>query len=117
MEHYLKISGSPELKAAIENVASALGSAFVIESDEELNDPAKQGFKLSKAVAIVSIVSGILTSADLTEKIIKEMEHSHAGDVQFETSQGTLKIQLDGDQKFSPEQRQEIQKLFDSMLK
>ncbi len=116
-EFYLKISGSPELRNAVKKIALILGSDFQIESDEEISDPAAQGFKLSKAVAIVTIIAGSLTAADLSAKLIDEIEHSHSKEVTFATPKGDLHLDLKEQPTLTPEQRKAVEELFDSMLK
>jgi len=61
-EYTLQISGDPSLERALRDLTRGFGDGFQIEAVEEIDYPARLGFKLSKAVAIVAVISGVLTS-------------------------------------------------------
>jgi hypothetical protein len=116
-EYTLQITGSPALERSLREQAKQTGVAFQIESVETLEDPARLGFKLSKAVAIVTIISGVLTSADLASKLYEAIEDSGSELTTLQTPTQRLEVRLPKGKKLTPEQQKDLLEFIGAMMK
>jgi hypothetical protein len=117
-KYLLEITGSPLLAPELRKMETDLSASFKIKSETPIEDPARLGFSLKKAVAIVAIVSGLLTSVDLTDRLVDTIEHSGSQTTVMQApSGGKIIIELPKDKRISAAQRSDLLDFFDRMMR